>query len=108
MLQAEQEEEDAAVISVSLEHEEEVCEELEVFNSEDEEELGCTPLTLACSRGLTEVRCVCVYMGLCVCCLCVHHFFFIFDPAVTLIIIQMRLSDCSSCYSCMRLSQVGR
>lgn len=55
MLQREQEEENVGVMVESLGQAAEHQEELEVSNTEDEEEQGCTPLILACHKGMTEV-----------------------------------------------------
>lgn len=53
---AQEEEEDV----VSLGQEPESEEELELSDSEAEEELGSTPLITACRKGMTEVCCECM------------------------------------------------
>lgn len=55
MLKREQEEENEEVLVVSFGQEVEGQEELEVSDTEDEEEEGTTPLITACRKGLTEV-----------------------------------------------------
>ncbi|XP_044072030.1 uncharacterized protein map3k19 [Siniperca chuatsi] len=55
MLKREQEEENEEVLVVSLGQEVDGQEELEVSDTEDEEEEGSTPLITACRKGMTEV-----------------------------------------------------
>uniref|UniRef100_A0A3Q3JTA3 Mitogen-activated protein kinase kinase kinase 19 n=2 Tax=Monopterus albus TaxID=43700 RepID=A0A3Q3JTA3_MONAL len=55
MLTREQEEENEDDLLFSLGQDGDDKEELKVFESEDEEDQGCTPLITACHKGVTEV-----------------------------------------------------